>query len=270
MTEFEDLVINTKKYPYKTWKEKYPDYVVSLKDLPIHYSWDNFFKSEYKQSYFKKIEDNLSYGLKQTDGNIKIYPYPDLVFKAFEITPLDKVKVIVVGQDPYPNSAFYNQKLIPQAMGLSFSVPYGIPIPSSLNNIYKNLIKYDHIIDRPVHGNLELWSYQGCFMLNTSLTVQHGCKNSHTKYWTPLTDKLIKYISDNLENIIFVLWGAAALGKIKLINCKKHKVIKSSHPSGFSYNRPLRNYSSFINQDHFGIINKYLKKHNKQEIIWEV
>ena len=105
-------------------------------------------------------------------------------------------------------------------------------------------------------------------MINTSLTVQHGLKNSHAKYWIPFTDKLIKYMSDKLENIIFVLWGAPALKKAKLIDCEKHHVIVSSHPSGLSYTRPLRQYKSFIQQDHFGIINKYLKQHGKQEIIW--
>ena len=270
MTELDDLLINIKNYSYKTWGEKYPDHKVSLKELPTHHSWNDFFKKKYNKPYFKKIESNLSYCLKKTDGKIKIYPYPDLVFKAFNITPLDKVKVVLLGQDPYFKSILYNNKLIPQAMGLSFSVPYGIPIPSSLNNIYRNLVKYNHIINMPMHGDLEFWAYQGCLMLNTSLTVQHGHKNSHVKYWTPFTDKLIKYISNNCKNIIFVLWGAQALDKIKFINCKNHKVIISSHPSGLSYNKPLRHYSPFIDQDHFGIINKYLKKHGKQEIIWQV
>ena len=129
-------MINIKKYSYKTWGDTYPNHKVSLKDLSIHFSWNDFFKKEYNQPYFKKLESFLSDCLKKTDGKMNIYPYPSLVFKAFDATPLNKVKVILIGQDPYFRNEIHNNKLIPQAMGLSFSVPIGIKIPSSLKNIY--------------------------------------------------------------------------------------------------------------------------------------
>jgi len=268
--EAKDLMISIKSYPYKTWGEKYPDHKVSLKSLPVHSSWNEFMKGEYEQPYFKKLESNLSYCLKKTDGTINIYPYPDLVFKALEITPLEGIKMVCFGQDPYFKNETHNNIMYPQAMGLSFSVPLGIKVPSSLRNIYKNLAKYNHFIEMPTHGNLEFWACQGCLMLNTSLTVQHGHKNSHAKYWVPFTDELIKYISDKKKNVIFVLWGGPALKKGNLIDARKHKIIISSHPSGLSYTKPLRHYRPFIDQDHFGIINKYLKEHGKQEIVWQL
>ena len=205
-----------------------------------------------------------------TDGKIKIYPYPNLLFNAFILTPLSNVKVVILGQDPYHCNEIHHDKIIPQAMGLSFSVPKGMKIPSSLQNIYKNLLKYKHIEIKPNHGNLSFWAYQGCLMLNTSLTVQHSYPNSHSKYWLPFTDKIIKYISNKLNNIVFVLWGNPALNKLNLIDQNKHKIIISSHPSGLSYNKKLKNYDSFENTDHFGEINKYLKEKNKKQIIWQV
>lgn len=263
-------LISIDNYPIINWIEKYPDYQVNLKELNINSSYNNIFQEEFKKPYFYKIEKYLSHALRVTNGKINIYPYPDLIFNAFNTTPLDNIKVVILGQDPYHKNEIYNGKIIPQAMGLSFSVPKGITIPSSLNNIYINQLKYRHIFKMPSHGNITSWAYQGCLLLNTSLTVQHGFPNSHSKYWQPLTDTIIKYISDKLNNIVFVLWGKPAFGKLKLIDCHKHKIIITSHPSGLSFNKPMNGYPPFMDFDHFGEINKFLIKNGKEPILWKI
>lgn len=263
-------MLKKEEYNYKPWDKKYPNNIVRLDKLYVHKSWRTMFAKEYKKEYFVKLEKYLSDCLKKTRGEINIYPYPDLLFNAFNKTPLSKIKVVILGQDPYFKNEVYKGKIIPQAMGLSFSVPKGITIPSSLNNIYKNLLKYNHIKEKPTHGNLVLWAYQGCLMLNTALTVQHGHKNSHAKYWRCFTDSIISYISRKCENCVFILWGAPALEKLRLIDTREHKVIISSHPSGLSCNKPLRSYLPFTQQDHFGETNRYLKKHGKRRIRWQI
>lgn len=265
--------ISVNNYPYKQWNEMYPDYIVNLKKIPINNSWKNIIEPEMNKSYFLRLEKYLSHALKSTDGKVNIYPYPELVFNAFNITDFNKIKVVILGQDPYFNSETINNILIPQAMGLSFSVPIGITIPSSLKNIYQNMIDYKHIKSKPNHGNLSSWAEQGCLLLNTSLTVQHGYPNSHAKFWNEFTDYIIKYIAENLKDVVFVLWGAPALQKLPLINnekVSKHTLIISSHPSGLSYTRQLRTYPSFKDNDHFGQINKALKKYKKKEIDWNI
>ena len=153
------------------------------------------------------------------------------------------------------------------ATGLSFSVPEGAKIPPSLRNIYRNLIKFGHI-NEAGNGNLESWSKQGCLLLNTSLTVTKGKPNCHKKIWKTFTDNLIKYISDNTENVMFVLWGNESLSKQNLIDNTKHNFTISSHPSGLSYDKKMGIYNAFIDTDHFGMVNTYLKSINKKQIKW--
>lgn len=257
-------------YDIQSWKEKYPTYNVNLNKLPIHNTYKPFFESDEITKQLNDINEYLSHSLETSKGKLNIFPYPDLVFNALNITPLDKVNVVILGQDPYFNFDKNNGNLVPQAMGLSFSVPKEFKIPPSLVNIYNNMLKYGHIKKIPSHGNLSFWAYQGCLLLNTSLTVQEGCPNCHEKIWKKITDGLIKYISDNTENIVFVLWGGPSFSKINLIDQNKHKVIVSSHPSGLSYKNKLRQYESFENTNHFGEINKYLKEHNKNTILWQI
>lgn len=233
------------------------------KDLRIKKSWSKLIRGEMKKDYFKEINKVLD---KRRAKNVKVFPYPSLVFNAFNTTPLYRTKVVILGQDPY----FNMREGIPEAMGLSFSVPVGIPVPSSLKNIYKNLKKFNHIEKIPTHGNLTKWAKQGCLMLNTSLTVEHKNKNCHEEYWKPFSDNIIKYLSKNKENLVFVLWGAPALKKYRLIDSTKHEILISSHPSGLSCNKRLRSYSSFNEQDHFGLINKHLKRHKKKQIDWNI
>ena len=155
-------------------------------------------------------------------------------------------------------------------MGLSFSVPIGIPIPSSLKNIYKNAIEYGHFFRYPDHGNLEFWAFQGVLLLNTALTVQKGHKNSHSSIWSDFTNAIIEKISNKMNGIVFVLWGAPALTKLSLIDTKKHEILISSHPSGLSNNKQLGKYPAFSSIDQFGTINKLLKKCGKEEIVWQI
>jgi uracil-DNA glycosylase len=245
-------------------------------------SWNELFDKLFSMEKIKKIEENLSKEVKSL-GLKHMYPLPDLLFSTFNFTTLNRLSVVIIGQDPYGSCEdidnidcvkddHENNIYCPEAMGLSFSVPKGIKIPSSLQNIYKNLIKYGHIEGMPTHGNLESWALQGCLMLNSSLTVLDGSmyKNCHQNVWKWFTDEIIKYISKNMENIIFVLWGNNALEKMNMIDLDKHEAIVSSHPSGFSVDKPLKNYSSFKDFDHFGKINSFLKKMNKPLINWKL
>lgn len=252
-------MLSVNNYKYKSWQEKFPNGKVIL-EPDIHSTWIPLFSYLISDEKFTTMENKLGELVKK---NTKIYPYPEQVFSAFKFTPLDKLKVVIIGQDPY----FRSEKGIPQAMGLSFSVPIGLDIPSSLKNIYANMIKYKHLSSMPKHGNLEFLAYQGCLFLNTTLTVTDGQKNSHSMIWKWFTDEIIKRISEITEHIIFVLWGGPALEKLSLIDLDKHEVIISSHPSGLSYDKPLKNYSAYRNQDHFGKINEILKKNHKTEIV---
>ncbi len=251
------------------WIEKYRDHNVNFKILPKHSSWNKFFKTNEVEIELDKL-NKIFMNLLKNNINISIFPYPDNVFNAFLYTPLNKIKVCIIGQDPYFNSQISNNNIVPEAMGLSFSVPKNIPIPSSLNNIYKNALKYNNFFKYPEHGNLEFWAFQGVFMLNTALTVQESCKLSHAKVWNKFTDMAIKYISDNCDNTVFVLWGSYALSKKELIDSNKHKFVISSHPSGLSCNKKLGKYPEFNNLDQFRQINKYLRKSGKKEIIWQI
>jgi len=252
----------------KNWAEKYTNFQVRFDKLPKHYSWKEFFNQPEVIEQIEKLNKSFSKVLQ--NSNISIFPYPDNVFNAFLYTPLNKLKVCIIGQDPYFNSYNIDDIKLPEAMGLSFSVPKTIPIPSSLNNIYKNALAYNNLYKYPDHGNLEFWAFQGVFMFNTALTVQEGCKLSHAKIWEAFSDLVIKYISDNCSNVVFVLWGAHALSKKVLIDESKHKFVISSHPSGLSCNKKLGNYPEFNKLDQFGQINKHLKECGKQEIVWHI
>lgn len=261
-------------YTIKSWEEVYPDFNVDLTQLPIHNSYSEFYEGEIFQDNIKLINKYLSYCLNFSNGKVKIFPYPALVFNALNTTPLDKIKVVILGQDPYFDSEMHQvnnvETEVPQAMGLSFSVPNHMKIPSSLKNIYKNLIKYKHMQEVPGHGNLSFWAYQGCLLLNTILTVQKKCQNGHKPKWSKLTDALIQFISDHTENVVFMLWGGNAYEKYKLIDNKKHKIIVSSHPSGLSCTTKFKTYECFNDTDHFGQANEYLESHNKTPIIWKI
>lgn len=252
----------------KSWRQFYKTNGSLLKCY-YHQSWLIMFTKLLNNERFKKIEEKLK-SIIENDKTVKIYPLPEYVFSAFQITPATNLKVVFIGQDPYFNSEYDKNldKDVPQAHGLSFSVPKDMTIPSSLSNIYKNLIKFGHFKDKPNDGNLWFWASQGCLMLNTALTVQGSAAGSHMALWEWLTDYVIEYISQYMKNIVFVLWGAHAFKKISLIDLDKHYTIVSSHPSGLSVNKPFRNYPAFAEYDHFGKINEILKKNGQSTIIW--
>jgi len=259
----------------------------SIKEIPYDSSWIIMFSNLFSNPKFATIEKEFK-SIIQKDKRAKIYPLPEYLFSAFMMTPADKLKVVFIGQDPYFNVEYVNDTdngndkdtdstssenktisiPVPQAMGLSFSVPHGTNIPSSLDNVFANMVKYGHLKKKPTTGNLWYWASQGCLMLNTALTVLNEVKKSHSRLWEWFTDYIIRYISTYMDNIIFVLWGSDAYEKIKLINLDKHHTIISSHPSGFSAHKPMKNYPAFMNNDHFGQINETLEKYGKTKILW--
>ena len=189
-----------------------------------------------------------------------IFPPKNLIFNAFSKTPWDKVKVVIIGQDPYPNPG--------DAMGLSFSVPKTQNIPGSLRNIYKCLEKDKKInFVRPKHGDLESWAEQGVFLLNATLTVECKKANSHQKNsnWAKFTDFVIRQISQQKKNIVFLLWGNFAINKSSLIDTNKHLIIKNIHPSPLAQSK-----GDFTNSQQFSQTNEYLIKNGIEPINWEI
>jgi uracil-DNA glycosylase len=251
--------------------ENWDDFINSGKDLTNIYfdlSWYVMFSKLLKDPKFTKTNQKLIELIRNNKG-IKVYPFPSYVFKAFQITKANELKVVFLGQDPYFNCEYYEKKCVPQAMGLSFSVPDGVAIPSSLDNIFKNMVKFNHIDEKPKSGNLWFWAAQGCLMLNAALTVEDGKKEAHLKLWEWFSEYVINYISTNMDGIVFVLWGAYALKKLNIIDESRHTTIVSSHPSGLSKDKSLGKYPSFMSEDTFGKVNKALVKYGKTKILWD-
>ena len=226
-----------------------------LESLFTEKTWlEVFAENEFQKSYFKQLSAFLSNEFKTQ----KVFPPKEHVFRCFNTLPIDKVKVVILGQDPYHN---YNQ-----AMGLCFSVNKGIQTPGSLLNMYKEL-KSDLNCRIPTHGDLSKWQSQGILMLNTSLTVRAHSANSHSKKgWEQFTDKAIEELAKARKNIVFLLWGKNAQDKEKLIkrSGREHLVLKSAHPSGLSAHR------GFFGNKHFSQTNAYLKKNMIEPIDWQI
>ncbi len=226
-----------------------------LESLFTEKTWlDVFAENEFQKSYFKQLSAFLSNEFKTQ----KVFPPKEHIFRCFNTLPIDKVKVVIIGQDPYHN---YNQ-----AMGLCFSVNKGIQTPGSLLNMYKEL-KSDLNCRIPTHGDLSKWQSQGILMLNTSLTVRAHNANSHSKKgWEQFTDKAIEELAKARKNIVFLLWGKNAQDKEKLIkrSGREHLVLKSAHPSGLSAHR------GFFGNKHFSQTNAYLKKNIIEPIDWQI
>jgi uracil-DNA glycosylase len=203
-------------------------------------SWNNFFNHPEIKKELVLVNKMLN------DQTKTVYPNEEDIFKVFEI-PLSEIKIVILGQDPYHNS----QDDIPQATGLAFSVPKNFKIPSSLKNIFNNMKTNNIISKMPKHGSLNSWASQGVFLLNTALTVVESKPNSHKKYWRKFTNKVIKYISDQRDNVSFILLGGNALSKLSLINQTKHNILVSSHPSGLSCRSKLKHYPSFYESNLF-------------------
>lgn len=215
-------------------------------------SWQKELSGEFKQPYFKSLLDEVNAAYAKDI----VYPSADLVFNAFNKTPFDKVKVVLLGQDPYHGAG--------QAHGLCFSVPDGIALPRSLVNIFKEL-REDLGIPVPSHGNLESWATQGVLLLNTTLTVKAKQPLSHHGLgWEAFTDAVINTLSKQKHGIVFLLWGNNAQLKMPLIDTTKHHILKAAHPSPFSAAR------GFFGCKHFSKTNELLKNQGLEEIDWRI
>lgn len=266
--------LDKKSYSKKTsWNDFYDSGKSLKKNAKINMSWRKLFNERiFNDEKFTKLEKELK-ELTEDEGDedgIKMYPLPDFVFSAFNITAFDDLKVVFIGQDPYFNCEYFKGKFVPQATGMSFSVPKDCKIPSSLDNIFDNHMKFKTMKRKPESGDLTFWACQGCLMLNTALTVLDGRKNIHSSMWKWVTDRIIKYISDECKYVVFVMWGRPAYEKVNLIDLDKHDIVVSSHPSGLSAHKPMGQYPPFNDQNHFGEINKLLEQHGKKKILWQI
>ncbi|MEI6410302.1 MAG: uracil-DNA glycosylase [Bacteroidota bacterium] len=223
-----------------------------VENVKIEPSWKAALAAEFEKPYFAEIKAFL---VQEKQAGKTIFPPGPLIFNAFEHTPFDRVKVVILGQDPYHNPG--------EAMGLSFSVPKGVRVPPSLVNIYKE-INRDLDLPIPKHGDLTRWADQGVLMLNAMLTVEGGKPASHQKIgWQTFTDAVIKKISDEKTGVVFLLWGKFAQGKKALIDQSKHYVLESAHPSPLAGN-------AFQGCGHFSRANALLQTQGLRSIDWQV
>ena len=224
---------------------------MTLKKRPaMHISWLEALQSEFNKEY---MEDLRNFLIDTKSKNEVIYPPNKKIFNCLEITPLDSVKLVILGQDPYHG--------IGQANGLAFSVEKGMTVPPSLQNIFKE-IKSDLRLEPPKHGDLTFWAHQGVLLLNSVLTVGKGTPGSHAgQGWEIFTDKIINVLNGK-ENLVFMLWGSYAQKKGSNIAPKIHKVLKAPHPS------PLSAHRGFLGCKHFSQANEYLENNGKSPIQW--
>jgi uracil-DNA glycosylase len=220
-------------------------------DIKIETSWKSRLAGEFEKDYFLRLTEFV----KQEYLSGTIYPPGGLIFNAFNLCPLQRVKAVIIGQDPYHGPG--------QAHGLCFSVRDGIGYPPSLINIFKE-IEMDLGIKRPLSGNLERWAKQGVLLLNATLTVRAHQAGSHQKKgWEEFTDSVINIINKDKENVVFFLWGAYAQKKGESIDRSRHLVLESVHPSPLSASR------GFFGNHHFSKCNEYLKQHGIEPVSWE-
>ena len=214
-------------------------------------TWEDIIDLEKQKDYYKSLEKEINKRYKTTT----VFPEKQNIFKAFSLTKLDNLKVVILGQDPYHGFG--------QAQGLAFSTPANIKNPPSMQNILKEINSDLGKKSICEDGDLTPWAKQGVLLLNTILTVEEAKPKSHHNLgWEVFTDNVIKYISDNCEDTIFILWGSPAISKTKLIDTKKHHILTAPHPS------PLSSYRGFFGCKHFSQTNNILKSLNKEAIIW--
>lgn len=219
-------------------------------NVQIEESWKKILAPEFEKDYFVKLTDFV----RQEYHSTTVYPPGRLIFNAFNLCPYDKVKVVIIGQDPYHGPG--------QAHGLCFSVNDGVPFPPSLQNIFKE-IHDDLGIPMPTTGNLTRWAEQGVLLLNATLTVRAHQAGSHQhKGWEEFTDAAIRALAENREHLVFILWGSYAQKKGSFIDRNKHLVLTSVHPS------PLSAYNGFFGNKHFSRANAYLAEHGETPIKW--
>ena len=221
-------------------------------EVKIEQSWKDALADEFGKPYFESLVRFLH--KEKADGQV-IYPPGSQIFRAFDLTPVEQVKVVILGQDPYHGPG--------QAHGLSFSVPAGVPAPPSLKNIFRE-IETDLGVRMSGHPDLEKWARQGVLLLNAVLTVRGGQAASHSKIgWQEFTDAVIKYISDNCEGVVFMLWGNFARTKAELIDHSRHVVLEAAHPS------PLA-HGAFFGCRHFSRANEALVSFGRTPIDWRL
>ena len=224
---------------------------INLDDVRIESGWKEALRDEFLSEYFARIKENLL----AAKAREIVYPPGNLIFNAFNLTPFERGRAVILGQDPYHGAH--------QAMGLSFSVPRGVRIPPSLVNIYKE-IKSDLGISEPASGDLSYWAKQGVLLLNASLSVGANRANSHSGFgWQIFTDAVIKILSARRQNLVFMLWGNFAKAKSALIDAQKHLILTAAHPS------PLAG-GAFFGCRHFSRCNEYLHAHGLGEIDWDL
>jgi uracil-DNA glycosylase len=224
---------------------------IDINKIKIDSSWKEVLKNEFLSQNFANIKANFL----KAKASGEVYPPNELIFNAFNLTPFYNVKVVILGQDPYHGKG--------QAMGLSFSVPNKIQVPPSLVNIYKEIFD-DLGIREPNSGDLSYWAKQGVLLLNSTLSVTANQPNSHANFgWQGFTDGVIKAISANLSNVVFMLWGNMAKAKAPLIDGSKHLILTAAHPS------PLAR-GAFFGSRHFSKANFYLRNNNKIPIDWDL
>lgn len=222
--------------------------------VQLEESWLAVLEEEFEKEYMKQLKQFL---LEEKKKGKIVYPNSSEIFNAFNLTPFDKVKVVILGQDPYHGAG--------QAHGLSFSVREHVKLPPSLQNIYKELSTDINGFMIPHHGNLSYWASQGVLLLNASLTVEASIAGSHqNKGWEQFTDAAIKSVSDDKSGIVFILWGKFAQQKESLINTSKHFIIKSAHPSPFSV------HNGFFGSKPFSKTNEILEKQGIATIDWQI
>lgn len=225
---------------------------MEVKRPDIDDTWYRVLRPQFEAPYFAELKSFLVSEKRQ----YTVYPPGPLIFNAFNLTPFDRVKVVILGQDPYHGPG--------QAHGLSFSVPDGVPYPPSLRNIFKEL--HDDLgIPMARSGNLEKWAREGVLLLNASLTVRAGEPTSHSRHgWEQFTDAAIRALSEQREHLVFILWGSYAIAKQSLIDSSKHLILKSVHPSPLSASR------GFFGCHHFSLTNTYLKENGIEPIDWSL
>jgi uracil-DNA glycosylase len=237
---------------FETKKKEELNEYDNLEDFLRDQQWKNIISNEFKKLYFIELKTILNNQVKKKKT---IFPAKNDIFAALNYCPFDKVKVVILGQDPYQTPNF--------AHGLSFSVPPGITVPKSLINIYQELCNDIPGFKAPKHGTLIKWAEQGVLLLNTVLTVESGISNSHKgKGWENFTDEVIRACNKK-NNIVFILWGRHAQDKSNMIDGKRHFILKSAHPS------PLSASKGFFGCKHFSKCNAYLKKNGIAEIDWK-
>lgn len=220
-------------------------------NVKIDNSWREHIGAEFEKPYFSALTDFVRHEYTTTT----CYPPGSLIFNAFNLCPFDRVKVVIIGQDPYHEPG--------QAQGLSFSVPDGVPLPPSLQNIFKE-IQLDLGKPMPPTGDLTRWAEQGVLLLNATLTVRAHQAASHQRHgWEQFTDAAIRTLNAEHENLVFILWGGYARSKAQLIDRSRHLVLESVHPSPLSANR-----GGWFGNHHFSQCNAYLREHGEQEIDW--